>query len=223
MRKCFVCRRCARCCAATPGEVMPAAVRQAREMLAAGQGLIWTTADGMLDVLLFNDEVRRLRDYAARYEVDFNPVPLLWCFDMRSSRVVVLAWTYGAPVCPFLDGGGCLANPVKPLVCRAFPVIKTPGAPGYMVSGRCPVAGAVGGAVDVGAWYPGEVEALRVADARMTGLLGLYELLRNAGVVRPRLASRVDDVQACPSEGVVDIESLGGYPACRPHAGDTKR
>jgi len=178
-------------------------VRRARAALAMRDGLVWTPERGMHNVALFTDEVRRLHAIAVQQDIAFCPVPLLHVYDMRSRQMVVLVWTFGAPDCPFLGDAGCHADGVKPLVCRSFPVIKHPGLSRYTVSERCPSAVSGG---DVEAMYPGEVWALRMADARMTWLFGCYDMLRRSGIVQPRMTAPLAKPSIWRSGRVVSLE-----------------
>ncbi len=178
-------------------------VRRARAALAARDGLVWTPGEGMHNVALFTDEIRRLHAIAVQQDIAFRPVPLLHVHDERSQQRVVLVWTFGASDCPFLSDAGCHADGVKPLVCRSFPVIKHPGLSRYTVSERCPAA-VPGG--DIETMYPGEVWALRMADARMTALHGCYDMLRRTGVIQPRMTAPLAKPSIWPSGRVVSIE-----------------
>ena len=159
-------------------------------------------------MLLFNDEVRELQRQAALQGIAFHPVPLIYCMDDCSGDLVVLAWRFGSSICPFLDGGRCRVQKVKPLVCRSFPLVKAPGLPGYEVSTRCPAVGDTLG-VDA-ARFPGELEAISRADARMVELFRLFERLSMAGIICPCRLDGDDGVFSVASlQRVVCIEDVG--------------
>ena len=204
----FSCSHCTRCCTSSGSPVEDASFRRARALLASRLGLVWAPGDGSHGVLLFNDEVRELQWQAALQDVAFHPVPLIYCIDDDSGSLVVLAWRFGSVVCPFLDGGRCLAHEVKPLICRSFPLVKAPGSQGYEVSTRCPAARDVPG-VD-GSLFPGELEAISRADARMVELFWLFERLSSTGVIHPRRLDE-DDGAFSPAvmPRVVCIEDVG--------------
>jgi len=201
VKESFACRHCVRCCTATYSlrDVEEGLqYRSAREKMARTTGLCWDAPDDRLCLLLFNDEVKHLQDYAIRHGISFHPVPLLYALDDNTGGAVVLCWTLDHATCPFLteetEGPRCAVHAVKPLVCRAFPVVRREGQNTYALSELCTGCQAllpVNEALVEERLGP-ELQAARAVDRRMTELLTRFAVLREMHRIRPRLTDDLD-------------------------------
>lgn len=196
----FQCLHCARCCThayAASGLEECLQVSTAREYLACRLGLCWETPDDRLYLLLFNDEMAQMQRHATQHHIDFRPLPLLYAMDEVSDTIVVLCWTLDHDSCPFLfrDEGKprCSIHAMKPLVCRAFPVIRSDKRGVYAVSEICigfPRADETALESVLGA----ELQVARTIDRRMAELVARFILLREQGRIKPCPAYDLEEV-----------------------------
>jgi|GEM_PF-1046146 len=190
MNKKFECLRCALCCKNTNFSNVNIDQKTIGERLAK-KGLYLGAEKSKIGILLFNDEFKKLREFADKYGIDFHPVPLFFVIDRISENAIILCWTLGHKVCPFLkknDDHSCLVEEFKPLVCRAFPIIKNikDTKMKYLSSRRCPgVLKTENQEIDFTSFYENELEAAKTVDKKMQEIFNCFSKLKEKKRIDP--------------------------------------
>ena len=86
-------------------------------------------------ISLSHPEARAMRDEAQRRGIPVKLHPRTFLLDARRRAAVVLDWHWDHVSCPFYADYKCTAYEVRPLVCRAFPVML--GSP-LKLAPQCP-------------------------------------------------------------------------------------
>lgn len=111
-------------------------------------------------ISLSHDEARAMRDEASRRGLRAKLHPRTFLLDSRRRAAVVLDWHWDHVACPFYADYKCTAYEVRPLVCRAFPVML--GAP-LRLAPQCPKTPIPRGALK------GELKARKAIELRDAG------------------------------------------------------
>jgi Fe-S-cluster containining protein len=119
------------------------------------------------------EEAEGLRAEAARRGIRVRLHPRTYLLETRRRLAVVLEWHLAHEECPFYADYKCTAYDLRPLVCRAFPVMAP--APAWRLAPSCPktdetqaLAGAK--AVRLGTYLGAENRARRAVEARHADL-----------------------------------------------------
>ena len=90
-------------------------------------------------IRLFDFEAKRIKDKAKELAVKASIVPSLIIGDNNSKKELVALYKFNHKDCPFLANNKCLVYEIRPLMCRAFPIITSGRKDGYVVrSEMCP-------------------------------------------------------------------------------------
>jgi len=190
MNKKFECLRCALCCKNTNFSNVNIDQKTIGEKLAK-KGLYLGAKNNEIGILLFNDEFKKLRRFADEYGIDFHPVPLFFVIDRVSENAIILCWTLGHKVCPFLEKNDyhiCLVEDFKPLVCKAFPIIKNVKGTKmkYLPSRKCPgVLKVENQEINFTSFYENELEAAKTVDKKMQEIFNRFSRLKDKKLVEP--------------------------------------
>lgn len=192
MNKKFECLRCALCCKNTNFSNVNIDQETIWERLAK-KGLYLGAKKSEIDILLFNDEFKRLKRFADEHGIDFHPLPLFFVIDKISKETIILCWTLGHKVCPFLeknDDHVCLVEDFKPLVCKAFPIIKNMNSTSikmkYLPSRKCPgVLKVENQEINFTSFYENELEAAKTVDKKMQEIFNRFSILKDKKLVEP--------------------------------------
>ncbi|MCD6571665.1 MAG: hypothetical protein J7K62_00125 [Thermoplasmata archaeon] len=190
MNKKFECLRCALCCKNTNFSNVNLNQEIIGEKLAK-KGLYLGAKNSEIGILLFNDEFKKLRRFADENGIKFHPVPLFFVIDKLSENAFIFCWTLGHKVCPFLEKNDdhiCLVEDFKPLVCKAFPIIKNVRGTKirYLPSGKCPgVLKVENQEIDFTSFYENELEAAKTVDKKMQEIFSRFSRLKDKKLIEP--------------------------------------
>jgi Fe-S-cluster containining protein len=197
----FECNHCASCCKNTLfSEDIELNFKIVKHILAE-RGLYCGISSNEVGIILFNDELKKLKEYAKKNNIDFHPFPLFFMIDEKAQNVIVLCWTLGHKVCPFLKKDNiytCLVEDFKPLVCRAFPIIREIGKtpPAYLASKKCPSASNIEktrNKIDFKTFYKKEITAAKEVDKRMRMLFNYIDELKKRNIIKPICTVDIDE------------------------------
>ena len=151
----FCCQRCGACC---------------RKESVSGESRFFAH--------LFDFEASRLRKIAATLGIALRLKPFLVLQDAFSERGIVVFYEFDHGDCPFYDNG-CRIYDSRPLVCRAFPVLRTEP---FFASPACPAVAAVSG--DPAVAFGSSFSACREMDSAAVMLKEKVASLAERGVLQ---------------------------------------
>ena len=208
----FQCLHCAQCCTGT-GFIKSVKEKRelqtSRDLLAQRRGLCWNVPDHILCLPLFNDELAVLKERAGEHDIEFRPIPLLYIIDEITNNVVVLCWTMDHIACPFLSHDDknprCIVHDVKPLICRAFPVVRLHNVfSAYVFSEIC--KGTLcnkKNRIRLQLEDTTELQAALAIDQRMNELYDMLEQLQVKQQIRPRLMTNIENVNLMAQQQIL--------------------
>lgn len=121
------------------------------------EGLYHCTDETHVGLALSPDEAARLAAEATRRGMDVGLHPRTFLLESRRRAAVVLEWHLPHESCPFYADFKCTAYDLRPLVCRAYPVML--GAPAWSLAPECPKIPGPRAKVALGSLFRGEARA----------------------------------------------------------------
>lgn len=160
---------CGWCCTHLERQLPPDEEAAALDFRDAMRALgVYACEDAMTEGLsLSNAEARGLMDEARARGLAADIHPRTFLIETRRRLVVPLDWHMPHVSCPFYQDFKCTAYELRPLVCRAFPVMAP--APSWRLAPQCPLteetlAARASGDVRFGSFLRVESKARRAID-----------------------------------------------------------
>lgn len=123
---------------------------------------------------LSSEEAAALRAEAQARGMRIDLHPRTYMLDDKTQEAIVIDWHLAHASCPFYEHlRGCTAYEVRPLVCRAFPVLSP--APRWRLAPSCPLTeptqeAKASGEIRFGSFLRGENQARRRLDDALATL-----------------------------------------------------